>query len=84
MAVRNSLKLMLPLPSLSKYFIKTATCSELRFIPKSLKPFSSSSASKDLFLLLSIDLNIWARPLIVREPLAPRVDLMSLTKVAPS
>ena len=84
MADKNSLKLICPLPSLSKCFTNTATCSSFRFIPKSLRPVSSSTASSFLFLLLSIDLNIWARPLMVREPLAPRVYRMSFTRVAPS
>ena len=83
-ADRNSLKLTFLEPSLSKCLSKTSIYSVFRLIPKSLNPFSNSVASRVLLLSLSMALNTWARPLIVKEPLCPRVDLISAIRVGPS
>lgn len=56
-AYKNSLKLIVLDPSLSKNLTKTPIYSVFKLIPKSLKPDSSSAASSVLFLLLSRALN---------------------------
>lgn len=83
-ATRNSLKLMVPFPSLSKCFKRAAHCSSFKLIPMILKPPSSSPTSRFLFLFRSICLNVWASPRIDSEFLLTRVSLMSLTSYAPS
>lgn len=84
MQTRNSLKLIVPLPSLSKYLRRAAHCSSLRLIPMILMPLSSSLMSTDLFLFPSICLKTWASPRIESEFLLHNVSLISLTRVAPS
>ena len=84
MANRNSLKLTVLLPSLSKYSRRAWHWAVFKFTPIAERPDSNSAISRDLFLLASICLKTYPRPRIERDPLLARVSLISKTSWAPS
>ena len=73
----NSSKDTLPLPSRSNLARRALACSQLRWTPKSLRPYMSSVTSICLFLLSSIILKTRPSPRMAIDPRLKRAALMS-------